>query len=122
MQFLSEAPAKEFFVSRVLQQAEREGRLLSKAQRYMLSWSETDPSFAMDNELNEQFEKEITQAEFEKKIQALIKQAYEQDIAKTKDMKETYRTAYKALKQGDHFILIMIEDAIGSKLRKWGLF
>jgi len=28
----------------------------------------------------------------------------------------------KTLKQGDHFILVMINDAIGSKLRKWGLF
>jgi len=46
----------------------------------MLAWSESDPSFIIDNELNEQFEKEITQAEFEKKIQALIKQAYEKDI------------------------------------------
>ena len=88
----------------------------------MLAWAESDPSFVIDNDLNEQFEKEITQEEFEKKIQALIKQAYETDISKDKDMKETYRTAYKALKQGDHFMLIMINDAIGSKLRKWGLF
>ena len=122
MQFLSQAPAKEFFISKVLKEAEHDGILLSKAEKYMLEWSESDPSFVIDNELNEQFEKEITQAEFEKKIQTLIKQAYEKDISKDKDMKETYRTAYKALKQGDHFILVMINDAIGLKLRKWGLF
>ena len=116
MQFVSEAAAKAFFISKVLQQAEQAGIFLSKAQRYMLSWSENDPSSVLDNELNEQFEKEITQAEFEKKIQTLIKQAYEKDIAKEKDMKETYREAYKALKQGDHFILIMVDAAIGSKL------
>ena len=122
MQFLSQTPAKEFFISKVLQEAEQQGLVLSKAEKYMLAWSESDPSFVIDNELNEQFEKEITQAEFEKKIQALIKQAYEKDISKDKHMKETYRTAYKALRQGDHFILVMIDDAIGSKLRKWGLF
>ncbi|MBI5102432.1 MAG: hypothetical protein HZC48_00645 [Nitrospirae bacterium] len=122
MGYLSQAPAKQFFISKVVNQAEQEGVNLSKAEKYMLAWSESDPSFVIDNDLNEQFEKEITQEEFEKKIQALIKQAYETDISKDKDMKETYRTAYKALKQGDHFILIMINAAIGSKLRKWGLF
>ena len=122
MQFLSEAPAKAFFISKILQQAEQEGILLPKAQIYMLSWSETDPSFVIDQELNEQFDKEITQAEFEKKIQMLIKQAYEKDVAKEKDMKKTYKEAYTALKKGDHFILIMIDDAIGTKLRKWGIF
>lgn len=122
MQFVSETPAKAFFMSKILQQAEQEGIILSKAQRYVLSWSEGDPSFVLDNELNKQFEKEITQPEFEKKIQTLIKQAYERDISKEKDMKETYREAYKVLKQGDHYILIMIDAAIGSKLRKPGLF
>lgn len=122
MQFVSETPAKAFFISKILQQAEQEGIILSKAQRHVLSWSEGDPSFVLDNELNKQFEKEITQPEFEKKIQTLIKQAYERDISKEKDMKETYREAYKVLKQGDHYILIMIDAAIGSKLRKPGLF
>lgn len=120
MQFVSETPAKAFFISKILQQAEQEGIILSKAQRYVLSWSEGDPSFVLDNELNKQFEKEITQPEFEKKIQTLIKQAYERDISKEKDMKETYREAYKVLKQGDHYILIMIDAAIGSKVRKPG--
>lgn len=38
------------------------------------------------------------------------------------DLKETYKEAYKLLKQGDHFILIMIESAIGSKLSRWRVF
>jgi hypothetical protein len=122
MEYLSQASAKQFFISKVVNQAEREGINLSKAEKYQLAWSESDPSFVMDYKLNEQFEKEMTQEEFEKKIQALIKNAYETDISKDKDMKETYRTAYKSLKQGDHFILIMINDAIGSKLRKWSFF
>jgi len=38
------------------------------------------------------------------------------------DLKETYKEAYKLLKQGDHFILIMIESAIKSKLSRWRVF
>lgn len=122
MQYLSQAPAKQFFISKVVNQAQQEGVNLSKAEKYMLGWSESDPSFVADNDLNEQFEKEITQEDFEKKIQALIKHAYEKDISNDKDMKNTYRTAYKSLKQGDHFILIIVGEAIGLKLRKCGLF
>jgi len=64
MPFDSESTAKAFFVDRIIQQAEREGVPLSEAQRYMLSWSETDPAFVQNMELNEQFETEISQAAF----------------------------------------------------------
>lgn len=64
MPFDRESTAKAFFVDRIIQQAEREGVPLSEAQRYMLSWSETDPAFVQNMELNEQFETEISQAAF----------------------------------------------------------
>ncbi|MBI5204161.1 MAG: hypothetical protein HZA11_04505 [Nitrospirae bacterium] len=118
----SESTAKAFFVDRIIQQAEREGMPLSKAQRYMLSWAETDPSFVVDMELSEQCEVEIPQPDYEKKIQGLIERMYKRDIETNKDMKETYKEAYKTLKKGDHFILIMIGDAIGSKLSWFSLF
>jgi hypothetical protein len=118
----SESTAKAFFVDKIVQQADREGVPLSRAQRYMLSWSETDPSFAVDIELSEQCEAEIPQADYEKKIQGLIERMYKRDIETNKDLKETYKEAYKTLKQGDHFILIMIKAAIGGKLSRWSLF
>jgi len=122
MEYISQASAKQFFIARVVSQAEQEGVNLTKAEKYMLTWADGEPSFAMDYDLNVQFEEETSDEAFEEKIRTLIKHAYEKDISKDKDMKETYRTAYKALKQGDHYILIMINDAIGSKIRKWGLF
>lgn len=112
----SQSTAKTFFVNKVIEQAEREGVPLSKAQRYMLSWSETDPSFVVDMELSEQCEAEIPQPDYEKKVKGLIERMYKRDIETNKDLKATYKEAYKTLKQGDHFILIMIGDAIGSKL------
>lgn len=116
MSFASESTAKTFFVDKIIQQAEREGAPLSKAQRYMLSWSETDPFFVQNAELNQQFETEISQEAFEKKIGVLITNMYKKDIEMDKEVKETYKEAYKKLKQGDHFILIMIGAAIGPKL------
>ena len=118
----SESTAKAFFVDKVIQQAEREGMPLSKAQRYMLSWSEADPSFVVDMELSEQCDAEIPQPDYEKKIQGLIERMYKTDVETNKDLKATYKEAYKKLKQGDHFILIMIGNAIGSKLSWFRLF
>ncbi len=118
----SQYTAKAFFVNKIIQQAEHEGAPLSKAQRYMLSWSETEPSFVVDIELSEQCEAEIPQPEYEKKIQGLIERMYKRDIETNKDLKETYKEAYKTLKQRDHFILIMISEAIGSKLSWFRLF
>jgi len=122
MSFASESTAKTFFVDKIIQQAEREGAPLSKAQCYMLSWSETDPFFVQNAELNQQFEIEISQEAFEKKIEDLITNMYKKDIEMDKELKETYKEAYKKLKQGDHFILIMIGAAIGSKLSWFRLF
>jgi hypothetical protein len=122
MPVYSESTAKAFFVDKIIQQAEREGAPLSNAQRYMLSWSESDPSFVVDRVLSEQCDAEISQPDYEKKIQGLIERMYKRDIETNKDMKETYKEAYKTLKQGDHFILIMIGAAIGSKLSWFRLF
>jgi hypothetical protein len=118
----SESTAKAFFVDKVIQQAEREGMPLSEAQRYMLSWSETDPSFVVDKELSEQCEAEIPQPDYEIKIQGLIERMYKRDMETNKDLKATYKEAYKTLKRGDHFIIIMIGNAIGSKLSWFHLF
>lgn len=118
----SESTAKAFVVDKVIQQAEREGVPLSKAQRYMLSWSETDPSFVVDMELSKQCEDEIPQPDYEKKIKGLIERMYKRDIETNKDLEKTYKEAYKTLKQGDHFISIMIGDAIGLKLSWFRLF
>ena len=69
MIFPDQGSAKSLFIRKVLEQAEYEGVAISAAQQYMLAWSESDPSFKQDSKLNSQFEQEISQGEYEKKIQ-----------------------------------------------------
>jgi len=88
----------------------------------MLGWSESDPSFVQNTKLNDQFEQQITQEEYEQKIQGLIKRAYKRDSDSSVDTKDTYRDAYKVLNKGDHYILVMIRGALGLKLNKWWPF
>jgi hypothetical protein len=122
MKFKDQTEAKSFFVERIVNQAEYEGANLSEAERYMSAWSESDPSFVQKEKLNEQFEKEITQKEYEEKIQGLIKRVYRRDINSSPDAKEKYRDAYKILNKSDYYILVMIRAALGLKLNKWWPF
>jgi len=48
MPFASQRQAKQFFVERIVAQARREGLPLSSDEEWMLSFSESDPEFAVD--------------------------------------------------------------------------
>ena len=101
MKFTDQREAKSFFINKILKQGEYEGVNLSAAERYMLQWSESDPSFVQNTKLNEQFEQEIALKGYEEKIQALIKRAYQRDLNSSPDAKDSYRDAYKILSKGD---------------------
>ena len=120
--FENQMQAKAFFVERIIFQAQKDNVPLSDAERYMLQWTETEGAFEMNQALIDQFNAETNDAQYEKKISSLLKSAYETDVANASEMKERYRDAYKTLKRGDHYILVMIEEAIGAKLKKWGVF
>jgi hypothetical protein len=122
MIFQNESDAKAFFIEKIVRLAEHENTPLSDAQQYMLAWSETDPSFIQNMKLNEKFESEMSQDDFEKKIRGLIERVYVKDVETDKQMKDAYKAAYKVLKKGDHFILVMIDSSIGNKLSWFRLF
>jgi hypothetical protein len=119
MEFNSQSEAKQFFAQRVITQAEKEGVGLSEAERYMLSWSEVDPEFKPNYDLAAKIDKEIPQDKYEAKIRGLIERAYRHDV-QTDPLAETrYREAYNTLKQGGHYILIMVKPALRSKWQRW---
>ena len=110
--FFDQYDAKKFFVEKVITQADKEGSPLSEAQKYMLNWTEVEEGFKIDDSLNEIFYSETTDEEYEKRICSLLKHAYHDDIGIDPRAKQTYRIAYKAMKNNDHYILIMIKDAL----------
>jgi len=119
MEFLTQTEAKKFFVDKIILEASQQETSLTDAQRYMLSWSESDPDFKIIPAMNASFEQENTDIEYEKKVRKLIKNAYERDIKKDKTLREDWRKAYSVLKKGDHYILVMLKDALGSGLVPW---
>jgi len=80
MTFDRQADAKRFVVSKVLEQGEGEGVSLSKAERHMLSWSESGPDFILDDELAEALARESSDEQFEHKVSGLIRRAFERDV------------------------------------------
>ncbi len=101
-----------------MDQASRDGIVLSDPEKHMLSWSEPDPDFKPNQRLAAAFEEQTTDAEFEEKIAGLIKRAYGHDIS----MKGRYRSARAKLAEGDHYILIMIDRSLGWRVRTWWPF
>jgi hypothetical protein len=95
---------------------------LSAAERHMLSWSESDSDFVPDFTLAAAQETEIPQAEFEAKVAGLIRRRYDRDIAADSDTRSRYRAARSKLNEGDHYIQVMLDQALSSTLKGWWPF
>jgi hypothetical protein len=111
-----EASAKRFLIDRVAAQATREGKPLSEAETYMLAWSEADPGFSPDAELDSVFDAKTTPEEFESSISALLRRAYRADVAADPSVRSEYLAAYDRLKKNDHYIAVMLDPALGVAL------
>ena len=109
--FATQTEAKRFLVSRVIEQAQAEGVPLSDAEVHMLSWSESDPDFEPNVEMAEA--PDVEDGIFEPKIAGLIRRAYDRDCDRDSQAKLMYRDARQKLDEGDHYIVVMVEQALG---------
>ena len=122
MRHFDQIRAKRYFIDAIISQAKQDGIPLSEAERYNLAWSESDPSFVQDADMNQKLEQETTMQEYEKKIEDIIKRAYKNVVASSPDGKQTFREAYSVLNKGDHYILVMLRAALGIRLNSWWPF
>jgi hypothetical protein len=111
--------ARGFFISRLVAQAEREGVALSANERKMLDWSEVEMGCVADPEVAEGLAAEMSDQAYEAKMSRLLDAGYATDLAADPAAKDAYREAYSVLKQGDYYLLIMVEQALGRRLRRW---
>ena len=120
--FESQGEAKRFFVEKIAAQAVREGHPLSDNERWMLSFSESDPEFVVDSARVSALEAEIYDAEYEEKVAGLAKRACAMDIKSDPGALTTYREAYRVLSRGDHYILVMLDRGLSRLLQPWWAF
>jgi len=117
-----QSAAKQFFVTKILAAATAHRVALSAAEQYMLSWSETDPQFTQDPALTAAFGAETNETDFESKVVPLIRDAYARDVNLQPTARTQWRDAYAALNKGDHYLLVMLRDALGWRLKRWLFF
>jgi hypothetical protein len=116
---LTKDEARRFFIDRLIAEAERSGVALSVNERKTLDWSEVEPGCVSDPTVAEALSQEISDEAYEAKICRLLEAAYEHDVTADAGAKAAYRDAYSLLKQGDYYLLVMIEEALGRRLRRW---
>ena len=120
--FATETEARSFFVGKIVQQAQRDGVSLSDDERQMLLWSESAPDSVTDPTLVERLAAEISDSDYESKIVELLKRSFKGDVAADPGAKDEWGTALSVLNRGDHYILIMIDEAVKRHLKPWWQF
>jgi hypothetical protein len=114
--------ARQFFISRINTEAERQGISLSQNERTMLNWSEVEPGCVADPQVAKALAHEISDEAYEAKVSRVLEAAYEREVATDSAAKDAYRKAYSVLKRGDYYLMVMVEQALGSRLRRWWQF
>jgi Flp pilus assembly protein TadB len=112
--FTGARDAKEFLVSRIAAEAEREGVPLSEVERKMLYFSETAWTLPNMMAISDQFERRYDQDEYEDKIARLIRTARQRARREDRPDFEAWSDAIRALSKEDHYILLMVKQAGGS--------
>jgi hypothetical protein len=118
----SQTEAKRLFVERVMMQARLEGVSLSDAERTMLSWSESDPDLVVDPQLPKTLAAEISDEAYERKISGLLVRRFAAEVDQDPGAEAQWKQAVEVLRQGDHYIIIMLDAAVGNRLKRWWEF
>jgi len=122
--FHSGREAKEFLISRVVAEAQRENVPLSELERKMLYFSESGWTLPDIAAVYEEFDREYDQNAYEKKIARLIGKADKHTRKESRDEYDMWRAAARLLKREDHYISVMIGMAdlrpAGDQLRLLG--
>jgi hypothetical protein len=118
----TQSEAKRFFVDKVVEQARAERTSLSDAERQMLSWSESDPEYDVDPTLPGRLESEMSDEEYETKVAGLLTRSFAADVAARPEAASAWKQAAEVLNEGDHYILMMVDEAIGRRLKRWWQF
>ena len=106
--------AKQFLISKVIEEAKVEQVNLSEVEKKMLHFTEVHPSLPDIYEVNAEFERDYDSGEYETKIASLLKNARDRDRQSSPSREQDWTDALDALKKEDHYILVMVAQAFGA--------
>lgn len=108
IQFGTIKAAKDYLVQRIVAEAERQGVPLSKLEREMLYFTEDGGISKHMQEVNEEFEREYDDREYEDKIAGLVRSI---QSLNTPEEQQKWDEAVLKLCEGDHYLLVLIDGA-----------
>jgi hypothetical protein len=112
--FATSRDAKEFLVSRITTEAQREGVPLSETERKMLYFSETAWTLPDIGDVNDAFDRDYDQARYEEKIGRLVRNFCAESRKNNRGDFDAWKEAIRKIHREDHYLLVLI-SAAGSK-------
>jgi hypothetical protein len=100
--------AKEFLISKIVAEAQRENVPLSETERKMLYFTESGWTLPDITQVYEQFDRECDQDEYEKKIARIVAKAYKYILRDSRDEYDKWWAAVRLLSREDHYISVLI--------------
>lgn len=105
--FQTAREAKEYLISRILEQADRDGTSLSDVERKMLYFSETGWTLPGMMSVSHEFDKNYDQDEYERKIGQIIRRVR----GGADGNRDEWNDAVRRLREEDHYLLVLIDGA-----------
>jgi hypothetical protein len=93
--------AKEFLISKIVAEAQRENAPLSETERKMLYFTESGWTLPDITQVYEQFDREYDQDEYEKKIARIVAKAYKHILHDSPDEYDKWWAAVRFLRRED---------------------
>ena len=109
--FHSGREAKEFLISEIVAEAQRENVPLSEVEHKMLYFTESGWTLPGIMTVSEDFDREYDQTEYENKIARLIKRAYKRVCKGSREEYDAWWAAIRRLGKEDHYISVMVRLA-----------
>jgi hypothetical protein len=103
--------AKEFLISHIVEEAQRENIPLSEVERKMLYFTESGWTLPDIMKVNEDFDRQYDQAEYEHKIAKLVTKADKRIRKGSREDYDRWWAAIRFLQREDHYISVMIRLA-----------
>jgi hypothetical protein len=115
--FESRRAAKEYLIGRIVDEAGREGVLLSETECKMMYFSETAWTLSDMTEVEEVFDRECDSSAYEAKVGSVARKARAQAVKSGE--RERWNEALKVLSDEDHYLLVLIGSGGTSSDALW---
>jgi hypothetical protein len=109
--FHSGREAKEFLISELVAEAQRENVPLSEVERKMLYFTESGWTLPDIMKVSEDFDREYNQDKYEQKLATLVTKADRRIRKGSRDDYDRWWAAIRFLQREDHYITVMIRLA-----------